>query len=230
MSEGRVTPGLPLPAEVRTRARIAWCPVPPPYGPGEQSAAGRRAAAAALTAAAATESAVGRGADGRPLFPPGFAGSISHTDRLAVALVAPGAGAVGVDIEDQGRAVTPALIDACTSPAERALCAEAPNEAERRVLFYRIWTRKEALLKASGIGMGVPLAGLDVAPTAPHATLLLPGDGDGPAATTSPFTAESLSGLAESLSGALSCAGERLPSWRLLTLHPHEGRRAKSGP
>ncbi|HEV2641045.1 MAG TPA: 4'-phosphopantetheinyl transferase superfamily protein, partial [Actinocrinis sp.] len=50
--------------------------------------------------AGCADPAVPRAADGRPLFPPGLPGSISHTGRLAVAVVAPGAGAVGVDIED----------------------------------------------------------------------------------------------------------------------------------
>jgi len=152
--------------------------------------------------------------------PGALAFNLSHTRHHVAVAVGEGVGAVGVDIEDQGRAVTPALIDACTTPSERALCAEAPTEAARRALFYRLWTRKEALLKAAGIGMGVPLAGLEVAPTSPHATLLLRGDGNGPAATTSPFTAESLSGLPTTLSGALACAGTRLPPWRLLILHP----------
>jgi len=152
MSEGRVTVGLPLPAEVRTRARIAWCPVPPPYGPGEQSAAGRRAAAAALTAAAATESAVGRGADGRPLFPPGFAGSISHTDRLAVALVAPGAGAVGVDIEDAD--ISPRVARFVLRETERDALLRPGTAFTVRDLF----AAKEAAFKAiNGPGTGAGL-------------------------------------------------------------------------
>jgi 4'-phosphopantetheinyl transferase EntD len=134
--------GLPLPAGVRTRVRIAWRPVPPPYGPGEQSAAGRRAAAGALTAAAATESAVARGADGRPLFPPGFAGSISHTDRLAVAVVAPGAGAVGVDIENAD--ISPRVARFVLRETERNALLQPGAEFTVRDLF----AAKEAAFKA----------------------------------------------------------------------------------
>ncbi|GAA4083508.1 4'-phosphopantetheinyl transferase superfamily protein [Nonomuraea soli] len=78
-----------------------WRPVQPPYGPPEQFDAGRRAAGAALFAAGAAERKrfVPREPDGRPGFPPGFPGSIAHTDRLAIALVVPGASSVGVDIE-----------------------------------------------------------------------------------------------------------------------------------
>ena len=92
--------GLPLPAGVATDAWIEWRPVRPPYGSVQESAAGRRAAAAALAAAGAAELTVSRDADGRPRFPRGFAGSIAHTDRSAVAVVLPGAAAVGVDIEN----------------------------------------------------------------------------------------------------------------------------------
>ncbi|MFF2352762.1 4'-phosphopantetheinyl transferase superfamily protein [Kitasatospora sp. NPDC058115] len=80
--------------------RAAWSPVRPPYGPAEEFTAGRRAASAALAAAGAADRVVPRDPDGRPRFPRGFAGSISHTGRLAVAVVAPAAAAVGVDIED----------------------------------------------------------------------------------------------------------------------------------
>ncbi|MFD9460123.1 4'-phosphopantetheinyl transferase superfamily protein [Streptomyces sp. NPDC060027] len=95
-----MTVDLPLPAEVAAGVRIAWRPVRRPYGPAQESAAGRRAASAALAAAGAATSVVSRHADGRPRFPPGFAGSISHTGRLAVAVVVPGGAGVGVDIED----------------------------------------------------------------------------------------------------------------------------------
>lgn len=91
---------LQLPAGVPVDVRAAWRPVRPPYGSVQESVAGRRAASAALAAVGAAEVVVSRDADGRPRFPRGFAGSISHTDRLAVAVVAPGSVAVGVDIED----------------------------------------------------------------------------------------------------------------------------------
>jgi 4'-phosphopantetheinyl transferase EntD len=75
-------------------------PVPWPYGRDQQFAAGRCAAAAALASAGSAVRVVARETGGRPAFPPGYAGSIAHTDRLAVAVVVPGASGVGVDIED----------------------------------------------------------------------------------------------------------------------------------
>jgi phosphopantetheinyl transferase (holo-ACP synthase) len=74
--------------------------VPWPYGPAQQFAAGRSAAAEALAQAGSDHRVVPRGRDGRPHFPAGFPGSISHTGRLAVAVVVPGAAAVGIDLED----------------------------------------------------------------------------------------------------------------------------------
>ncbi|MBB5932469.1 4'-phosphopantetheinyl transferase superfamily protein [Streptomyces echinatus] len=133
------------PAVLRNAApemSMGTSPVPPPHGPAEQFAAGRRAAAAALAAAGSIERTVPRARDGRPLFPRGFTGSISHTDRLAVAVVAPGAEAVGVDIE-------PATITSRTA-------AFILRERERRLLLAPagpytardLFAAKEAAFKA----------------------------------------------------------------------------------
>ncbi|MEV0125739.1 4'-phosphopantetheinyl transferase superfamily protein [Streptomyces sp. NPDC050703] len=116
--------------------------MPAPHGPAEQFAAGRRAAAAALAAAGSAERAVPRARDGRPLFPPGFTGSISHTGRLAAAVVVPGAEAVGVDIES---AVIPPRVAAFVlreRERRRLLAPAGPYTA--RDLF----AAKEAAFKA----------------------------------------------------------------------------------
>jgi 4'-phosphopantetheinyl transferase EntD len=100
VSEGHVVAvELEVPAGVAAGACIEWHPVRRPYGQPQQFVAGRRAGAAALAAAGSPDRIVPREPDGRPRFPRGFAGSIAHTDRLAVAVVVPGAAAVGVDIE-----------------------------------------------------------------------------------------------------------------------------------
>ncbi|MFJ8621257.1 4'-phosphopantetheinyl transferase superfamily protein [Kitasatospora sp. NPDC093550] len=114
----------------------------PPHGPAEQFAAGRRAAAAALAAAGSAERTVPRGRDGRPLFPQGFAGSISHTDRLAVAVVVPGAEAVGVDIEPA--AITPRMAAFILRDQERRLLLAPAGPYSARDLF----AAKEAAFKA----------------------------------------------------------------------------------
>jgi 4'-phosphopantetheinyl transferase EntD len=138
---------LGIPAGVAPETRLATCPVPWPHGPAQQFAAGRRAAASALAAAGSADRIVPRDPDGRPRFPRGFAGSISHTDHLAVAVVAAGAEAVGVDIET-----------AAISPRTAAFVL---RERERRTLLApagaytprELFAAKEAAFKAlNGIG------------------------------------------------------------------------------
>ncbi|MGW0884910.1 4'-phosphopantetheinyl transferase superfamily protein [Streptomyces sp. NPDC002671] len=114
----------------------------PPYGPAQETAAGRRAASAALVAAGAADVVVLREPDGRPRFPPGFAGSISHTERLAVAVVTPTAAAVGVDIEDA--VVGPRVTRFVLREAERhALLVPSAGFTSRE-----LFAAKEAAFKA----------------------------------------------------------------------------------
>ncbi|MER7079695.1 4'-phosphopantetheinyl transferase superfamily protein, partial [Saccharopolyspora kobensis] len=127
-------------------AVFEWRGVRRPHGPREQSAAGRRAASAALAAAGSAVRTVPRAPDGRPRFPPGFPGSISHTDRVAVAVVVPGAASVGVDVEsaDIGPRVTAFVLRA----RERRTLLPPVGEYTPRELF----AAKEAAFKAiSGI-------------------------------------------------------------------------------
>lgn len=116
--------------------------MPWPHGPAQQFAAGRRAAAAALASAGSTERIVPRDPDGRPCFPAGFAGSISHTDHLAVAVVVPGAEAVGVDIENA--IVSPRVARFVLRERERDLLLAPVGTYTPRELF----AAKEAAFKA----------------------------------------------------------------------------------
>ncbi|RKT88950.1 4'-phosphopantetheinyl transferase superfamily protein [Saccharopolyspora antimicrobica] len=129
-------------------AVVEWRQVRPPRGPREQSAAGRRAASAALAAAGSADRAVPRAPDGRPRFPSGFPGSISHTESVAVAVVVPGAASVGVDVEsaDIGPRVTAFVLRA----RERRMLLPPAGEYTPRELF----AAKEAAFKAmSGLGV-----------------------------------------------------------------------------
>ncbi|MBP0455149.1 hypothetical protein J5Y04_37390 [Kitasatospora sp. RG8] len=132
-----------VPAGV-TGAWARFCPVPWPHGPAQQHAAGRHAAAAALHAAGAGPGAhhVPRGPGGRPLFPPGYPGSISHTDRLAVAVVVPGARAVGTDLENA--AIAPRVAGFVLAGPERHRLLEPAGPYTPRELF----AAKEAAFKA----------------------------------------------------------------------------------
>jgi 4'-phosphopantetheinyl transferase len=86
---------------------------------------------------------------------PGLSFNVSHSgERVLVALSA--VRTVGVDIE----AIDPALD---WRPLLDLVCA--PEEARRIGTvreFYRCWTAKEALLKATGVGIGEGLKSIDV--------------------------------------------------------------------
>ncbi|MFI6763441.1 4'-phosphopantetheinyl transferase superfamily protein [Micromonospora sp. NPDC050417] len=137
-----MTAGPGVTADLVPGAYVEWHPVPPPYGPREQSAAGRQAASAALAAAGSADRTVPRASDGRPCFPRGFPGSIAHTDHLAVAVVVPGAAAVGVDIEVA--VVTPRVAGFVLRERERRTLLPPAGQYSPRELFCA----KEAAFKA----------------------------------------------------------------------------------
>jgi 4'-phosphopantetheinyl transferase EntD len=140
---------LELPVSVAARTALGIHPVPWPHGPAQQFAAGRCAAAAALASAGSADRVVPRDPDGRPVFPRGFPGSISHTERMAVAAVVPGAEAVGVDIENA--AVTERMVRFVFRQRERETLLAPAGEYVPRELFVA----KEAAFKALN-GIGAP--------------------------------------------------------------------------
>jgi 4'-phosphopantetheinyl transferase len=83
--------------------------------------------------------------------------SFSDVESLALLAVSR-AGPVGVDVEPirENVAITP-ISESRFAIAERDAVRDAP-EAERAARFYRIWTRKEAALKAIGVGLAQGLA------------------------------------------------------------------------
>lgn len=77
--------------------------------------------------------------------------SVSRTAGLAVVAIA--RDPIGVDVER----VVPlpeldALVGTCLDAREAAFFAQLPA-GERTAFFYRCWTRKEACLKALGVGL-----------------------------------------------------------------------------
>jgi 4'-phosphopantetheinyl transferase len=97
--------------------------------------------------------------------------SFSHADDLAVAALARDA-ELGVDVESLEREVEiDSLISSFASQLEREAFA-ALSAAERRPAFFRWWTRKEALAKAAGLGLSLPLDGFDVSIAPGEARLL----------------------------------------------------------
>ncbi|CAH1687796.1 4'-phosphopantetheinyl transferase [Hyphomicrobiales bacterium] len=100
--------------------------------------------------------------------------SLAHSG--AYVFVATADSPAGIDIEEIAGSDALALAREWFSPAEAAAIAEAPP-ASRDVLFLRYWTAKEAVLKAAGTGLSVPLADFSVAPPDPvprSITLLQP--------------------------------------------------------
>jgi 4'-phosphopantetheinyl transferase len=89
--------------------------------------------------------------------------SMSHSNGLALVALARGR-EVGVDVEWCARGID-ALDIARQFFSEReadALAALGPSQ--RRSAFFRLWTRKEALLKATGLGLSVPLREVEALP------------------------------------------------------------------
>ena len=87
--------------------------------------------------------------------------NLSHSDVLGLLAVARDR-SVGVDVE-RTREVPDVLAIADThfSAAERMGLRSLPP-AERLAAFFRCWTRKEAVIKASGEGLGLALDSFDV--------------------------------------------------------------------
>nr|WP_319493322.1 4'-phosphopantetheinyl transferase superfamily protein [uncultured Desulfobacter sp.] len=81
--------------------------------------------------------------------------NLSHSHGVAVCALRRG-GAVGVDVEDVGRRTNLSIAGRFFSPAEADLVSKAPD-AEKRALFFDIWTLKEAYIKAVGRGLSIPL-------------------------------------------------------------------------
>jgi 4'-phosphopantetheinyl transferase len=119
-----------------------------------------------------------REASGRPyvVAPDGSRRSVSTSSRGDVAVVASSPDhVVGVDVEATSElGSAPRLVERIASVAER-IVLENLDQTQRDDAVLRLWTRKEALLKATGEGIGGGLAHLTVplgaelaAPFQPH--------------------------------------------------------------
>jgi 4'-phosphopantetheinyl transferase len=95
--------------------------------------------------------------DNDPLSPLRF--SLSHSRSIAVLAVANGR-PVGVDVEDV-RPIEPAVADTHFSASERSQLSGLQGD-DWLSGFYRCWTRKEAILKAEGVGLLRALDSFDV--------------------------------------------------------------------
>ena len=85
--------------------------------------------------------------------------SLSHSHTIAVLAVANGQ-PVGVDVEDI-RPIEPEVAQTHFSAAELSQLSGLEGDAWLTG-FYRCWTRKEAILKAEGVGLNLALDSFDV--------------------------------------------------------------------
>lgn len=81
--------------------------------------------------------------------------NLSHSHGAAVCALCRNA-AVGVDVEDMGRHTDLSIAKRFFSSSEAELVSKASG-AEKRKLFFDIWTLKEAYIKAVGKGLSIPL-------------------------------------------------------------------------
>ena len=87
--------------------------------------------------------------------------SVSHSGGHGLIALVPH-GRIGVDVEER----TPRRnlnddIRLLFAPGERAEL-EAADGDRKTDLFYRLWTLKEAVLKAAGLGLGLDTAGFEI--------------------------------------------------------------------
>ncbi|WP_435582465.1 4'-phosphopantetheinyl transferase family protein [Amycolatopsis thermoflava] len=99
---------------------------------------------------------------GRPRVPgAGFDLSISHSgERIGVAVTS--AVPVGLDVETATRRAEDSLIAYALNETEVA-ALDSLTDAERVAAFFRYWTGKEALMKATGRGLKIPLRSITLA-------------------------------------------------------------------
>lgn len=114
-----------------------------------EHAAGRLCAARALAAIGAGAAGVAVGANGEPIWPAEATGSISHTQRLAVAVAAPRtrARSIGVDVEPViSRSRLAVVRDRIAAPGEiERLAASAACDVE--IAATLLFSAKESLYK-----------------------------------------------------------------------------------
>jgi len=88
--------------------------------------------------------------------------NISHSrDLILIAITAEDS--IGIDIEYYKKKLSiESLAEIIFSPLERKFFSELKSQQERKEAFFRCWTRKEAYLKAVGIGLTQDLTSISV--------------------------------------------------------------------
>ncbi len=121
-----------------------------------------------------------------PFATPGWQVSIAHAGRR-VAVAATRVGAVGVDVEPVDGVRFEGFDAVALSDRESAALAHLPPAA-RNQARATAWVRKEAVLKATGLGLARDPATVDLADLGPARTVLDLAVGDGYAAAVAVLT------------------------------------------
>jgi 4'-phosphopantetheinyl transferase len=100
--------------------------------------------------------------------------SISHSGEL-IGVAATDGTPVGLDVETVKRRADASLIEYALSPAERD-ALKGLTDDERATAFFTYWTRKEAVMKATGKGLKIPLQSITFSPYNELAVLVESGD------------------------------------------------------
>jgi 4'-phosphopantetheinyl transferase len=137
--------------------------------------------------------------------------NLSHSRHFAMLAISTET-EVGVDVEDV-RPMEPEVAQHYFSPVEQAALASLEGEDWLHG-FYRCWTRKEAILKAEGVGLQLPLSSFDVS-LLPGAPAMLLGVRP-PAIFSSPWTLHHL----ETPSGTMGALAAGNPEAKVLCFRP----------
>ena len=89
--------------------------------------------------------------------------SLSRSDSCWLLAVAAGR-PIGADLETALHADPLRIAALACTPREQALLRGLADQAEQREFFLRCWTRKEAVVKAVGIGLGADLRQIHACP------------------------------------------------------------------
>ncbi|MEJ8813621.1 4'-phosphopantetheinyl transferase superfamily protein [Variovorax ureilyticus] len=129
------------------------------------------------------------GKAGKPALarPAGLQFNLSHSQSVALIAIADGNAEVGVDVEvlrpmPDAEAMAAAYF---TDAEQRALAAVGPELRDRA--FFTCWTRKEACLKAVGLGLGVDTRSFEAGVDEGTCETRIPVDGETARVTISSF-------------------------------------------